>query len=142
VENGRKPRRQRPAENPETHPGETQAAGVADMPGKKRKPMGEFQPVATLNALREGQGITVLAAGLQSSRSFFLKLVMRFTRWMEFCPHKGGPLGEGFCEDGHVHCPMHGWKLMCAQANAKNGRIGRRLRCRCELAAKRLRVAL
>jgi len=27
------------------------------------------------------------------------------------CPHKGGPLGEGICEEGHVYCPMHGWRF-------------------------------
>ena len=25
------------------------------------------------------------------------------------CPHVGGPLGEGFVEDGTVSCPLHGW---------------------------------
>lgn len=25
------------------------------------------------------------------------------------CPHVGGPLGEGFVEDGKVYCPLHGW---------------------------------
>jgi len=25
------------------------------------------------------------------------------------CPHKGGPLGEGHCENGQVFCPLHGW---------------------------------
>lgn len=25
------------------------------------------------------------------------------------CPHKDGPLGEGFCENGQVFCPLHGW---------------------------------
>ena len=27
----------------------------------------------------------------------------------DLCPHKGGPLGEGFCENGQVFCPLHGW---------------------------------
>ncbi|HEY6166657.1 MAG TPA: Rieske 2Fe-2S domain-containing protein [Verrucomicrobiae bacterium] len=25
------------------------------------------------------------------------------------CPHKGGPLAQGFCENGQVSCPLHGW---------------------------------
>lgn len=25
------------------------------------------------------------------------------------CPHRGGPLGQGTVEDGHVVCPWHGW---------------------------------
>lgn len=25
------------------------------------------------------------------------------------CPHAGGPLSEGFIENGKVSCPWHGW---------------------------------
>lgn len=25
------------------------------------------------------------------------------------CPHAGGPLSEGYVEDGKVVCPWHGW---------------------------------
>jgi nitrite reductase/ring-hydroxylating ferredoxin subunit len=25
------------------------------------------------------------------------------------CPHRGGPLGEGYCEHGQLVCPLHGW---------------------------------
>ncbi len=25
------------------------------------------------------------------------------------CPHRGGPLAEGFLEDGKVMCPWHAW---------------------------------
>jgi nitrite reductase (NADH) small subunit len=25
------------------------------------------------------------------------------------CPHAGGPLSEGYVEDGRVVCPWHGW---------------------------------
>jgi NAD(P)H-dependent nitrite reductase small subunit len=27
------------------------------------------------------------------------------------CPHRGGPLSQGWIEGGHVFCPMHGWKF-------------------------------
>src|SRR3990172_10502297 len=26
------------------------------------------------------------------------------------CKHQGGPLGEGFLNDGIVTCPWHGWR--------------------------------
>jgi thiamine pyrophosphate-dependent acetolactate synthase large subunit-like protein/nitrite reductase/ring-hydroxylating ferredoxin subunit len=26
------------------------------------------------------------------------------------CPHQGGPLGDGFLENGYVVCPWHGWE--------------------------------
>lgn len=32
------------------------------------------------------------------------------------CPHRGGPLGEGFLEGDVVTCPWHGWKF-----NVKTG---------------------
>jgi nitrite reductase/ring-hydroxylating ferredoxin subunit len=25
------------------------------------------------------------------------------------CPHRGGPLAEGFVQDGCIYCPWHGW---------------------------------
>jgi nitrite reductase (NADH) small subunit len=25
------------------------------------------------------------------------------------CPHRGGPLGQGWLEDGHIICPWHAW---------------------------------
>ncbi|WP_263358001.1 Rieske (2Fe-2S) protein [Acidicapsa ligni] len=27
------------------------------------------------------------------------------------CPHKGGPLGQGFVEHGRVLCPWHDWSF-------------------------------
>jgi NAD(P)H-dependent nitrite reductase small subunit len=30
------------------------------------------------------------------------------------CPHKGGPLSEGFVENGQVTCPWHNWQFNLA----------------------------
>ena len=27
------------------------------------------------------------------------------------CPHRGGPLGEGYLENNGVTCPWHGWRF-------------------------------
>lgn len=27
------------------------------------------------------------------------------------CPHRGGPLGQGFIEGGKIVCPWHGWQF-------------------------------
>ena len=27
------------------------------------------------------------------------------------CPHRGGPLGEGYLEESVVTCPWHGWSF-------------------------------
>ena len=34
------------------------------------------------------------------------------------CPHRGGPLGQGFLEGDKLVCPWHGW-----QFNAKTGAV-------------------
>ncbi len=30
------------------------------------------------------------------------------------CPHRGGPLSEGFVESGVITCPWHGWQFQLA----------------------------
>lgn len=40
------------------------------------------------------------------------------------CPHRQGPLGEGWIEDGAVVCPWHSWAFdvktgVCAEQKAK-----------------------
>lgn len=36
------------------------------------------------------------------------------------CPHRGGPLAEGFAEDGVVSCPWHGWEFDLATGKSKH----------------------
>lgn len=41
------------------------------------------------------------------------------------CPHRGGPLSAGWCEQGTVACPLHGWKFslttgQCLERDDKN----------------------
>lgn len=35
------------------------------------------------------------------------------------CLHRGGPLGQGYLEDGKIVCPWHGW-----QFDAATGQLG------------------
>ena len=70
--------------------------------------MTNFTPVATLSELREGAGITVFAG----ERNVALFLLSGEVFALDgVCPHKGAPLGNGWCEDGIVACPMHGWRF-------------------------------
>ena len=79
--------------------------------------MGEFIQAAKLAEVPAGRGVTVTAGG----RSIALFNVDGEILALEgACPHRAGPLGEGVCEDGHVYCPMHGWKFdirsgLCAE---------------------------
>jgi nitrite reductase (NADH) small subunit len=70
--------------------------------------MPDFIPVAARSAVPEGRGMTVLKNGRNVA---LFNVAGEIFALDGVCPHKGGPLGEGFCEEGHVFCPMHGWKF-------------------------------
>ena len=70
--------------------------------------MADYQPVAPVSSLRDGQGITVFAGGRNVA---LFKIDGEVLALDGVCPHKGAPLGLGWCEDGIVACPMHGWRF-------------------------------
>ena len=37
------------------------------------------------------------------------------------CPHQGGPLGDGFLQNGYVVCPWHGWEYSPCSGDAPSG---------------------
>jgi nitrite reductase (NADH) small subunit/3-phenylpropionate/trans-cinnamate dioxygenase ferredoxin subunit len=68
--------------------------------------MSEFVSVADAASLPPGQGRTVHING----REFAVyNLDGEFYAIDDRCPHRGGPLGAGGLEKGHVFCPLHGW---------------------------------
>lgn len=36
------------------------------------------------------------------------------------CPHAGGPLAQGFIEEGRVMCPYHGWSFPLVETEPLN----------------------
>jgi NAD(P)H-dependent nitrite reductase small subunit len=68
--------------------------------------MSEFVTVARRNELKPGCGKTI-RLGEKSIALFAIGDEVFATNGV--CPHKGGPLGEGFVENGVVYCPLHGW---------------------------------
>jgi NAD(P)H-dependent nitrite reductase small subunit len=79
--------------------------------------MSEFVPVAEVSSLPPGSGRTVHVKG----REFALyNLDGEFYAIDDQCPHVGGPLGAGFCEDGQVFCPLHGWAFDLKTGACKN----------------------
>jgi nitrite reductase (NADH) small subunit len=40
------------------------------------------------------------------------------------CPHKGGPLAEGFVSGRTVYCPLHNWQIDLACGHARAPDVG------------------
>ena len=62
--------------------------------------LAQLSDIPAGRALRVYAGERVIALFLLDGEVFALD---------DHCPHKGGPLGEGHCENGQVFCPLHGW---------------------------------
>ena len=68
----------------------------------------EFVSVAESISLPPGHGRTVQVKG----REFAIYNVDgRFYAIDNTCPHRSGPLGAGWLENGVVFCPLHGWSF-------------------------------
>lgn len=70
--------------------------------------MSEFVSVAEIASIPPGHGRTVHVRG----REFALWNVDgQFHCIDDQCPHRGGPLGSGWLNDGRISCPLHGWEF-------------------------------
>ena len=64
--------------------------------------------VASVEDVPEGKGIVVVAEG---KRLAIFRDRGEFFALDETCPHRGGPLHEGFVREGVVACPWHLWQF-------------------------------
>ncbi len=64
--------------------------------------------VAQKSEVQEGQGKLVNVNGKEIA---LFNLNNEFFAIDNACPHKGGPLAEGFLEENKVTCPFHGWQF-------------------------------
>ncbi len=71
--------------------------------------MSEFQTIAKVGSVAEGEGTTVeagdrvLALFLHNGKYFVID---------DLCPHQGASLGAGHLdEEGAVTCPWHAWRF-------------------------------
>ena len=68
--------------------------------------MSDFVKVIAASDIAPGQGLQVEVEGqvvaLFNVEGAIFALSGR-------CPHRGGPLGEGFVEGNEVSCPWHNW---------------------------------
>ena len=70
--------------------------------------MGRLNKVAKLGDLPPGEGMVIEVEG-KDIALFNVEGV--FYALDNVCPHRGGPLGEGFLQGKIVTCPWHGWKF-------------------------------
>ena len=67
-----------------------------------------FHPVAKLAELLESDAKVVQLEGRQIALFLVGEEVFAYDN---FCPHRGGPLGEGMVRNGCVTCPWHDWSF-------------------------------
>ncbi len=69
--------------------------------------------VASTSDLKPGENKVVNVNGVDIA---LFNVDGQFFALNNTCPHRGGPLGEGFLEADVVTCPWHGWRF-----NVKTG---------------------
>ena len=68
----------------------------------------EFQTVASLQELEEDEGKCVMVDGRQVA---LFRVGDAVHALDNLCPHQGGPLADGWVNNGQVICPLHGWEF-------------------------------
>ena len=80
---------------------------VSDMPGNNWKNIGPLANIPVRGSRRwlclkqKGRPVAVFPAQAR----------MRFSPWIDECPHKKGPLSEGIISGNTVTCPLHNWVI-------------------------------
>lgn len=64
--------------------------------------------VAQKSEVKEGQGKLV---GINGKELALFNIKGEFFAIDNTCPHRGGPLAEGWLEENTVTCPLHGWQF-------------------------------
>ena len=75
--------------------------------------MGEFVRVASVGDLEDDETMQV---DVGDEQVLLARLGGEFYAIGEECTHEGGPLSQGWVEEGQVECPLHG-----AQFDLKSG---------------------
>ena len=68
--------------------------------------MSEYVPVLSVAELLPGQAAEVTVGGKAVA---LFNVGGTFHAITNLCPHRGGPLGQGFVEGSQVSCPWHNW---------------------------------
>ena len=84
--------------------------------------MGRLVTVSQTTDIPEGEAIGV-DVGRERIAVFNYK--GRFFAVSDVCPHAGGPLSQGWAEDGKVTCPWHGWTFELEPTGSTNDGLKR-----------------
>ncbi len=68
--------------------------------------MPQFQTIARVEDVPEGEARVYHVAGREIA---LFHVAGQFYALDNVCPHRGGPLGEGFVHGTEVTCPWHAW---------------------------------
>lgn len=68
--------------------------------------MDDFRPAGDVTSFPMGKGKMVVVEGREVA---IYNVEGQFYALDNRCPHRGGPLGEGFVDGKVVFCPLHGW---------------------------------
>ncbi len=67
-----------------------------------------FVEVCNESDVQQGKGMSVEANGTVIA---LFNVNGTFYAISGTCPHRGGPLGEGYLQDTTVTCPLHSWQF-------------------------------
>ncbi len=70
--------------------------------------MVQFVTVARVEEVPEGEARVCQVAGREIA---LFRVGGQFYALDNVCPHRGGPLGEGFVSGTEVTCPWHAWSF-------------------------------
>lgn len=72
--------------------------------------------VARLDEIQEGSSKAVVVNGREIA---LFKVGGKVYAIENLCPHRGGPLAEGYLEGAVVTCPWHAWQFDVTNGNCK-----------------------
>ncbi len=75
-------------------------------------------PLVKVAALSEIKDNSIKKVSVEGEEIALYKVGGQIFATSAVCPHKGGPLEEGFLDGKTITCPWHGWKFSIQDGSA------------------------